>query len=68
MFRRQSWLILAFMYLQCTCISRKVYTFILLIFLGFTVYIPCWPLLRRPLFRQEQIWTYRHLGPLLTPR
>ena len=26
------------------------------------------PLLRRPLFRQEQISTYRHLGPLLTPR
>ena len=23
---------------------------------------------RRPLFRQEQILTYRHLGPLLTPR
>ena len=26
------------------------------------------PILRRPLFRQEQISTYRHLGPLLTPR
>ena len=25
------------------------------------------PILRRPLFRQEQISTYRHLGPLLTP-
>ena len=24
--------------------------------------LPCWPL-RRPLFRQEQISTYRHLGP-----
>ena len=26
------------------------------------------PILRRPLFRQEQISTYRHIGPLLTPR
>ena len=26
------------------------------------------PILRRPLFRPEQILTYRHLGPLLTPR
>ena len=26
------------------------------------------PILRRPLFRQEQISTYRHLGPPLTPR
>ena len=26
------------------------------------------PILRRPLFRQEQISTYRHLGPLLTPQ
>ena len=26
------------------------------------------PILRRPLFRQEQISIYRHLGPLLTPR
>ena len=26
------------------------------------------PILRRPLFRQEQISSYRHLGPLLTPR
>ena len=26
------------------------------------------PILRRPLFRQEQISTYRHLGPLLTSR
>ena len=26
------------------------------------------PILRRPLIRQEQISTYRHLGPLLTPR
>ena len=26
------------------------------------------PILRRPLFRQEQISTYRHLGPILTPR
>ena len=25
------------------------------------------PILRRPLFRQEKISTYRHLGPLLTP-
>ena len=25
------------------------------------------PILRRPLFRQEQVSTYRHLGPLLTP-
>ena len=26
------------------------------------------PILRRPLFRQEQISIDRHLGPLLTPR
>ena len=26
------------------------------------------PILRLPLFRQEQISTYRHLGPRLTPR
>ena len=26
------------------------------------------PILRRPLFRQEQISIYRHLGPFVTPR
>ena len=26
------------------------------------------PIWRRPLFCQEQISTYRHLGPLLTPK